>query len=220
MDRLCFNFFSLCFCIVSLIPFKIKLRSIQPDIVFGLIDNGILAIFAIFGGHFAGVAGAILGGVVGNAITDGIAGIFEGYYAEKLRLQLVPEERTMLKSAVGKMAGCLLGAGVVFGYCQPHKFLRISSLSFGGNSHPATLSLRQDENKICSYNRKLPTLTSKICLQQLGTHNCKTFLVSTRMAIWSCLVSAVHFDCSLIWNSILQGLHQANTLDSSFAILL
>ncbi|MBI2415585.1 MAG: hypothetical protein HYV33_02910 [Candidatus Kerfeldbacteria bacterium] len=101
------------FCIVSLIPFKIKLKSVQPDIVFGLIDNGILAVLAIFGGHFAGVAGAILGGVIGNAITDGIAGIFEGYSAEKLRLQLVPEERTMLKSAVGKMAGCLLGAGVV-----------------------------------------------------------------------------------------------------------
>ena len=100
-------------CIISIIPFKIKLRSIQPDIVFGLLDNGILAILAIFGGHFAGVAGAILGGVVGNAITDGIAGIFEGYSAEKLRIQLVPEERTMLKSAVGKMAGCLFGAGTV-----------------------------------------------------------------------------------------------------------
>jgi hypothetical protein len=100
-------------CLASLIPFKIKLRSVQPDIFFGLIDNGILAVMAIFGGHFAGVTGAILGGVVGNAITDGIAGIFEGYSAEKLRIQLVPEERTMLKSAVGKMAGCLLGAGVV-----------------------------------------------------------------------------------------------------------
>jgi len=100
-------------CIGSLIPFKIKIRSVQPDIFFGLIDNGILAVLAIFGGYFAGVTGAIFGGVVGNAITDGIAGIFEGYSAEKLRLQLVPEERTMLKSAVGKMAGCLLGAGVV-----------------------------------------------------------------------------------------------------------
>ena len=100
-------------CVLSLIPFKIKLRSIQPDIVFGLIDNGVLAILAIFGGHFAGITGAILGGVVGNAITDGIAGIFEGYSAEKLRLQLISEERTMLKSAVGKMAGCLFGAGIV-----------------------------------------------------------------------------------------------------------
>lgn len=100
-------------CLATLIPFKIKLRSVQPDIFFGLIDNGILAIMAIFGGHFAGVTGAILGGVVGNAITDGIAGIFEGYSAEKLRLQLIQEERTMLKSAVGKMAGCLLGAGII-----------------------------------------------------------------------------------------------------------
>jgi len=100
-------------CILSLLPFKINLKSVQPDIAFGVIDNGILAIMAIFGGHFAGVVGAIIGGVVGNAITDGIAGIFEGYYAEKLRLQSVSDERTMLKSAVGKMAGCLLGAGVV-----------------------------------------------------------------------------------------------------------
>lgn len=100
-------------CIVSLIPFKVDLKSILPDIFFGLIDNGILAILAIFGGHFAGVAGAIIGGVVGNAITDGIAGIFEGQMAEKLRSKSISEERTMFKSAVGKMAGCLLGAGVI-----------------------------------------------------------------------------------------------------------
>ena len=109
-------------CLVSLIPFKISLKSVQPDILFGIIDNGILAIMAIFGGHFGGVTGAILGGVVGNAITDGLAGIFEGYTAEKLRLQLVSEERTMLKSAVGKMAGCLLGAGVVLVVANLVKF--------------------------------------------------------------------------------------------------
>ncbi|MFA7654363.1 MAG: hypothetical protein WCX97_05030 [Candidatus Magasanikbacteria bacterium] len=100
-------------CLLSLLPFKINLRSALPDVYFGLIDNGILAVMAIFGGHFGGVTGAILGGVVGNAITDGVAGIFEGYSAEKLRLQLVSEERTMLKSAVGKMAGCLFGAGII-----------------------------------------------------------------------------------------------------------
>ena len=100
-------------CLASLIPFKVNLKSVQPDILFGIIDNGILAILAIFGGHFAGVTGAIIGGVVGNALTDGIAGIFEGHSAERLRIELVPERRTMLKSAVGKMAGCLLGAGVV-----------------------------------------------------------------------------------------------------------
>lgn len=100
-------------CIVTLIPFRIKIKTVYPDIVFGIIDNGILAVCTVFGAHFAGVAGAIWGGVVGNAITDGIAGVFEGHTAEKLRLNSVSEERTMLKSAVGKMAGCLLGAGVV-----------------------------------------------------------------------------------------------------------
>lgn len=100
-------------CLFSLLPFKIKLRSVQPDIVFGMIDNGILAILAIFGGHFAGITGAILGGIIGNVITDGVAGIFEGYFAERLRNQLISEERTMLKSGVGKMVGCLFGAGIV-----------------------------------------------------------------------------------------------------------
>lgn len=109
-------------CLVSLIPFKINLKSVLPDIFFGVIDNGILAILAIFGGHFAGVTGAILGGVVGNAITDGIAGIFEGQMAEKLRSEAIPEERTLLKSAVGKMAGCLLGAGAILAIDSIIKF--------------------------------------------------------------------------------------------------
>jgi hypothetical protein len=109
-------------CVVSLLPFKISFKSLLPDIFFGLIDNGILAILAIFGGHFAGVAGAIAGGVVGNAVTDGIAGIFEGHMAERLRSKFIPEERTMLKSAVGKMAGCLLGAGVVLAVNSITKF--------------------------------------------------------------------------------------------------
>ena len=34
------------FCLISLIPFKISLRSAQPDVFFGIIDNGILAILA------------------------------------------------------------------------------------------------------------------------------------------------------------------------------
>ena len=93
----------------SLRLFDVKIASTGPDIVFGLIDNGILAVMAVIGGHIAGVAGAIIGGVVGNAITDGIAGVFEGYWAEKM----VSDKRTILGSAVGKMAGCLLGAGAV-----------------------------------------------------------------------------------------------------------
>jgi len=100
-------------CLLSLIPFKITIRSVKPDIVFGMIDNGILAIMAVLGAEIAGVAGAVIGGVVGNAITDGIAGIFEGRSAEKLRSRKISEKRTILSSAVGKMAGCLLGAGIV-----------------------------------------------------------------------------------------------------------
>ena len=94
-------------CLISLIPFKISISKIWPDIIFGLIDDGILA------GKIAGVAGAVIGGVVGNAITDGIAGVFEGYAAEKMRAKNISDQRTMLGSAVGKMAGCLLGAGAV-----------------------------------------------------------------------------------------------------------
>lgn len=100
-------------CLLFLIPFGIEIRSLLPDIVFGLIDNGILAIMAVTGGELAGVAGAIIGGVVGNAVTDGIAGIFEGGFAEKLRAKNVDVKRTVMGSAIGKMAGCLLGAGIV-----------------------------------------------------------------------------------------------------------
>lgn len=96
-------------CLASLRFFNIKIKSTGPDVIFGVIDNGILAVMAVVGGEIAGVAGAIVGGVVGNAITDGIAGIFEGYWAESS----VNDKRTVLGSAVGKMAGCLLGAGVV-----------------------------------------------------------------------------------------------------------
>jgi len=100
-------------CLLSLVPFKISIKSVKPDIIFGMIDNGILAIMAVLGAEIAGVAGAVIGGVVGNVVTDGIAGIFEGRSAEKLRSKRVSEKRTILSSAVGKMAGCLLGAGIV-----------------------------------------------------------------------------------------------------------
>ncbi len=96
-------------CLWSLKLFKVKISTIKPDIIFGIIDNGILAIMSVFGGEIAGVAGAIVGGIVGNSVTDGIAGFFEGYWAE----YLIPDKRTILGSAVGKMAGCLLGAGAV-----------------------------------------------------------------------------------------------------------
>lgn len=93
--------------------FNMSIKSVRPDIIFGLIDNGILAIFALIGADLAGVFGAIIGGLVGNTLTDGLAGIFEGYSAEKLRKNGITEKRTALSSAVGKMAGCLFGAGIV-----------------------------------------------------------------------------------------------------------
>ncbi|MDO8571849.1 MAG: hypothetical protein Q7R79_04175 [bacterium] len=100
-------------CLLALIPFHISLRAIQPDIIFGVIDNGILAILAVIGGEIAGIQGAIIGGVVGNAITDGIAGLFEGYSAERLKKRNINDHRTIIGSAIGKMSGCLLGAGGV-----------------------------------------------------------------------------------------------------------
>ena len=100
-------------CIVSLFLFNILIKNVWPDIIFGLVDNGILAILAVIGAETAGVAGAIIGGTVGNAITDGIAGLFEGHMAERLREEKVSEKRTMIGSSIGKMAGCLLGAGFV-----------------------------------------------------------------------------------------------------------
>lgn len=97
----------------SLKIFNISIRSVEPDVIFGLIDNGVLAIFALIGADLAGVLGAIVGGLVGNTVTDGIAGIFEGYSAERLRKNGITDKRTVLSAAVGKMAGCLFGAGFV-----------------------------------------------------------------------------------------------------------
>lgn len=100
-------------CLLFLKFSRLAMKHVWPDIAFGVIDNGILAALAIIGGEIAGIPGAVIGGVVGNAVTDGIAGIFEGEIAERLRHNHISEKRTMLGSAVGKMAGCLLGAGVV-----------------------------------------------------------------------------------------------------------
>lgn len=102
--------------IISFVPamiFKIPIHSLRPDIIFGVIDNGILAIFALIGAELFGVWGAIVGGAVGNAITDGFAGIFEGHEAQRMRKLKIEDKRTALISATGKLAGCLFGAGIV-----------------------------------------------------------------------------------------------------------
>ncbi len=84
-----------------------------PDLIFGAMDTGLLTIPALWGGVTFGVAGAIAGGVVGDALTDGIAGFFEGGIAEWLRKRGIEESREPVTTALGKMTGCLLGSGVV-----------------------------------------------------------------------------------------------------------
>ena len=98
------------------IPLKLSGRTIKStgaDIIFGAIDTGFLGIAALIGVNFAGVLGAIVGGAVGDSITDGYAGLFEGKMAEYLRKHGIDEARTPLSASMGKMSGCLIGVGIV-----------------------------------------------------------------------------------------------------------
>jgi len=88
--------------------FKISLKRILPDIIFGLIDNVLLIIPAIISAQLFGAAGALAGAVVGNAVSDGIAGLFEGSISEWLHVKGIDSSRTLLGSSLGKMSGCLL----------------------------------------------------------------------------------------------------------------
>lgn len=67
--------------------------SATPDLIFGAIDTGLLTIPALWGGLKFGMAGAIAGGVVSDALTDSIAGFFEGSIAEWLQDRGVEESR-------------------------------------------------------------------------------------------------------------------------------
>ncbi|MBS3113429.1 hypothetical protein J4418_05085 [Candidatus Woesearchaeota archaeon] len=102
--------------IISILPiflFKVPIRILKADILFGLIDNGTLAIFVLSGAELFGIFGAIVGGLVGNAITDGFAGIFEGYEWQKIKKLKIKDKRTALTVAIGKLAGSLFGGGIV-----------------------------------------------------------------------------------------------------------
>ena len=102
--------------LVSLFPlffYKIPLQIVKADIIFGIIDNGLLALFALAGAELFGILGAVVGSLVGNAVTDGFAGIFEGYEWQKIIHRKTKENRTTLTVAVGKLCGCLFGAGTV-----------------------------------------------------------------------------------------------------------
>jgi hypothetical protein len=88
--------------------FKISIKKMLPDIIFGLIDNLLLIIPAIIGAELFGAVGALAGAVVGNAISDSIAGIFEGSISEWLHTKGIDSTRTIIGSSLGKMSGCLL----------------------------------------------------------------------------------------------------------------
>lgn len=102
--------------LLSLLPlrlFNIPTDVLKAEIIFGIIDNGILAIFALSGAEMFGILGAIIGSLVGNAITDGFAGIFEGYEWNKINKLNLKGKRTILTISLGKFSGCLLGGGTV-----------------------------------------------------------------------------------------------------------
>jgi len=102
--------------IITVLPlflFKVPIRILKAEIIFGVIDNGILAIFALSGAELFGILGAVVGGLVGNAITDGLAGIFEGYEWQKTKKLNIKDNRTALTVAIGKLSGCLFGGGIV-----------------------------------------------------------------------------------------------------------
>ena len=88
--------------------FKISIKKMLPDIIFGIIDNLLLIIPAIIGAQLFGAAGALVGAVVGNALSDSIAGIFEGSLSGWLHTKGIDSTRTILGSSLGKMSGCLL----------------------------------------------------------------------------------------------------------------
>jgi hypothetical protein len=101
---------------IPLIPLKLSGRTIKStgaDIIFGAVDTGFLGIAALIGANFAGILGAIVGGAVGDVVTDGYAGLFEGNIAEYLRKHGIDEARTPLSTSMGKMSGCLIGIGIV-----------------------------------------------------------------------------------------------------------
>jgi len=101
--------------IIILKLFGIDLKSVYPDIIFGIIDNGILVFAAVVGANFAGVQGAVIGGVAGNTITDAIGGLIEGKISQKLRRSNITEKRNPMSTMLGKMIGCLIGAGLGLG---------------------------------------------------------------------------------------------------------
>jgi hypothetical protein len=96
----------------------IKLSGLIPDIIFGVVDTGLMVACSIIGAIYLGIVGAIVGAGVGDAITDSLGGLFEGGIALKLRTLGIEEARTPLGCSMGKLSGCLLGAGTTISIAQ------------------------------------------------------------------------------------------------------
>lgn len=101
--------------LIALIPIVVSGRTVKSagaDIIFGMVDTGLLGLAALIGARYGGILGAIVGGAVGDAITDGFAGIFEGKVSEFLRKHGIDEARTPMSASMGKLSGCLIGVGI------------------------------------------------------------------------------------------------------------
>lgn len=102
--------------LISLAMLKISgrtLRSVMADVVYGVMDVGLLSWVVSVEAVFAGPVGVVFGTVIAHALTDAVAGMVEGQVASALRARGVEEARTPISSGLGKMVGGLLGAGAI-----------------------------------------------------------------------------------------------------------
>ncbi|MEM7815163.1 MAG: hypothetical protein QXF55_02370, partial [Candidatus Aenigmatarchaeota archaeon] len=88
-------------------------RSVAADIVYGVMDVGLLSWVVSIEAVFAGPVGVVFGTVIAHALTDAVAGMVEGQVASALRSRGIEESRTPISSGLGKMVGGLLGAGII-----------------------------------------------------------------------------------------------------------
>ncbi len=101
--------------LIPWIPIKLAGRSIRStgaDILFGAVDTGLMGMAALIGAELAGILGAVVGGLIGDSMTNSLAGIFEGRASEHLRNHGIEEARTPVSASMGKMSGSLIGAGI------------------------------------------------------------------------------------------------------------
>ena len=90
-----------------------KIKESISEIVFGFVNTGLITMMAIIGYGLEGLLGAIIGVALGDAITEGYSGILEGEVSDLLLKWKIKEKIDPLNSSLGKMAGALLGGGIV-----------------------------------------------------------------------------------------------------------